>query len=183
MNQVSGLIFFPFLQSLPIHQILFVPCLFMSVWNFYFLSISLFLFSLSTSSSVSSLHSTSTSSNITTFSSSSSSSFFSSVEVQRSAFASLAHVIKTVHNLHLHVPTDKHGRNIILSSYVQFVFSAPEGPSNAAGFDVRHSTASRSRGSFHSDNDVSRRSSTSRQPVVTKSSKCVLFLLLSLFKV
>ena len=74
------------------------------------------------------------------------------VEVQRAAFSSLAHVIKTVHSLRL--PTDKHGRNVTLSSYVQYVFGAPEGPSNASAFDVRHSTASRSRSSVYEE-DVS----------------------------
>ena len=90
------------------------------------------------------------------------------VEVQRAAFSSLAHVIKTVHSLRL--PTDKHGRNVTLSSYVQYVFGAPEGPSNASAFDVRHSTASRSRSSVYEE-DVSRRSSTSRRPMVVKSSE------------
>lgn len=59
-----------------------------------------------------------------------------SVDIPGKAFETLADIVQRVSNLGL--PTDKHGRNLILASYIQYVFNAPQGqdattvPSNFA---------------------------------------------------
>lgn len=64
-----------------------------------------------------------------------------SVDIPSKAFEALAGIVQQVTNLGL--ATDKHGRNLILASYVQYVFNAPQSedattpPSN---FAIRTST-------------------------------------------
>lgn len=64
-----------------------------------------------------------------------------SVDIPSKAFEALADIVRRVSNLGL--PTDKHGRNLILASYIQYIFNAPQGqdattaPSN---FAIRTST-------------------------------------------
>ena len=48
-------------------------------------------------------------------------------QVQQSGFATLAHIAKRIQT-QLDLPYDKHGHNILLSSYLQHVFVAPMGP-------------------------------------------------------
>ena len=82
-------------------------------------------------------------------------------EVPRAAFSSLAHIVNRIHELKL--TRDKHNRDCILCSYVQYVFSGPQGPANSSSFDPRHVTALRSRSSFINEDDGMRRSSSLRQ--------------------
>lgn len=84
-----------------------------------------------------------------------------SAEVPRAAFSSLAHIVDRIHELKL--TRDKHNRDCILCSYVQYVFSGPQGPPNSSSFDPRHVTALRSRSSFINEEDGMRRSSSLRQ--------------------
>ena len=48
-----------------------------------------------------------------------------SVDILGKAFEALADIVQRVSNLGL--STDKHGRNLILASYIQYVFNAPQG--------------------------------------------------------
>ena len=66
----------------------------------------------------------------------------SPAEVPRAAFSSLAHIINRIHELKL--VKDKHGADAILSSYIQFVFSTPQGPGNTSAFDPRLTVKNRS---------------------------------------
>ena len=77
-------------------------------------------------------------------------------EVPRAAFSSLAHAISRVHDLKL--PNDKHSRNEILCSYVQYMFTAPEPHSNSAAFDAR-GTFYRTRGPSSGEDDLKRSAS------------------------
>ena len=69
-----------------------------------------------------------------------------SVNIPSKAFEALAGIVQRVSNLGL--PMDKHGRNLILASYVQYVFNVPQSqdattaPSN---FAVRTSTLTKGR--------------------------------------
>ena len=54
------------------------------------------------------------------------------------AFKAIAHIVKTVHDLWL--PTDKHNRNLILASYMQYVFAAPQSQYSSGSFEARTAT-------------------------------------------
>ena len=54
------------------------------------------------------------------------------------AFKAIAHIVKTVHDLWL--PADKHNRNLILASYMQYVFTAPQSQYSSGSFDARTAT-------------------------------------------
>lgn len=87
-------------------------------------------------------------------------------EVPRAAFGSLAHIINRMHELKM--PKDKHGRDVTLASYIQYVFSTPQGPSST-GFDARQPTNQRTSRLFSDDEIYPRRSSSLRQkPVVNR---------------
>lgn len=66
-----------------------------------------------------------------------------SAEVPGRAFEAMANIVRTVHSLPL--PQDKHGRSSILASYVQYVFSAPQGQHPAGAFDVKTATLTKGR--------------------------------------
>ena len=81
-------------------------------------------------------------------------------EVPRVAFSSLASIISNVHSLKL--ARDKHNRDIVLASFIQFVFISPTPPSNPLAFDPAYVTAQRS-GSFSLDDDpMNKRSASMR---------------------
>ena len=63
-----------------------------------------------------------------------------SVDVPSKGFEALAGIVQQISNLGL--STDKHGRNLILASYVQYVFDAPqsEAVSGSSGFESRTAT-------------------------------------------
>ena len=65
-----------------------------------------------------------------------------SIDVPSRAFEALASIILRVSRLDL--PTDKHGRNMILASYVQYVFDAPQG-SISTTFEAKTSTLTKGR--------------------------------------
>ena len=65
-----------------------------------------------------------------------------SIDVPSKAFEALASIIQRVSNLDL--PTDKHGRNLILASYVQYVFDAPQGMASSS-FEAKTSTLTKAR--------------------------------------
>uniref|UniRef100_A0A1X7SYM2 C2 DOCK-type domain-containing protein n=1 Tax=Amphimedon queenslandica TaxID=400682 RepID=A0A1X7SYM2_AMPQE len=84
----------------------------------------------------------------------------STPEVQRASFSSLASIISNVHSLKLQ--RDKHNRDIVLASFIQYVFVSPLPPSNLGLFDPAHVTAQRS-GSFSLDDDpMNKRSASMR---------------------
>ena len=58
------------------------------------------------------------------------------------AFKAIAHIVKTVHDLWL--PADKHNRNLILASYMQYVFTAPQSQYSSGSFDARTATLMKS---------------------------------------
>ena len=64
-------------------------------------------------------------------------------KVSRNAFEAMADIVQTVQSLDL--PCDKHERNIILSSYLQYVFNAPQGQHSAGAFDARTATLNKAR--------------------------------------
>ena len=101
-------------------------------------------------------------------------------EVPRVAFSSLASIISNVHSLKL--ARDKHNRDVVLASFIQFVFISPTPPSNPLAFDPALVTAQRS-GSFSLDDDpMNKRSASmrhSRHIVVQR--KLLLLLLLLLY--
>jgi hypothetical protein len=66
-----------------------------------------------------------------------------SAKVSSNAFEAMAHIIYTVQGLDL--PCDKHERNGILSSYLQFVFNAPQGQHSPGAFDSKTATLTKSR--------------------------------------
>ncbi len=61
-----------------------------------------------------------------------------SADVPSKAFEAMSCLVQRVQKLDL--PTDKHGRNGILSSYVQYVFSAPVPQHSPGAFDSRTAT-------------------------------------------
>lgn len=63
-----------------------------------------------------------------------------SFEISRMAFKRLGDIVNRVHNLDLQV--DKHGRNYLLSSYIQYVFSAPVAQCTAEAIDSNAVTQS-----------------------------------------
>ena len=65
-----------------------------------------------------------------------------SIDVPSKAFEALASIIQRISNLDL--STDKHGRNLILASYVQYVFDAPQGVA-APSFESKTSTLTKAR--------------------------------------
>ena len=65
-----------------------------------------------------------------------------SYDVPSKSFEALASIIQRVSNLDL--PTDKHGRNLILASYVQYVFDAPQGTVSAS-FEAKTATLTKGR--------------------------------------
>ena len=66
-----------------------------------------------------------------------------SAKVSRNAFEAMVTIVNTVQNLYL--PCDRHERNIILSSYLQYVFNAPQGQHSAGSFDSKTATLTKGR--------------------------------------
>jgi len=66
-----------------------------------------------------------------------------SAKVCGNAFEAMAHIVHTVQELDL--PTDKHDRNVILTSYLQYVFNAPQGQYSAGAFDSKTATLTKTR--------------------------------------
>ena len=60
------------------------------------------------------------------------------------------------------MPRDKHGRDSTLASYVQYVFTTPQGPGSSS-FDTRQTTNQRSSRLFSDDEIYPRRSASLRQ--------------------
>ena len=67
-----------------------------------------------------------------------------SIDVPSKAFEALAGIIQCVSKLDL--PTDKHGRNLILASYVQYVFDAPQSQAGAVSTAFEAKTATLTKG-------------------------------------
>lgn len=70
-----------------------------------------------------------------------------SFDIPSKSFEALASIVQRVSNLSL--PTDKHDRNLILASYVQYAFDAPQseaGSAVSATFEGRNATFTKSRG-------------------------------------
>ena len=70
-----------------------------------------------------------------------------SFDIPSKSFEALAGIIQRVSNLSL--PTDKHDRNLILASYVQYVFDAPQSQATSAMsaiFEGQNATTTQSRG-------------------------------------
>ncbi len=66
-----------------------------------------------------------------------------SAKVSNNAFEAMANIVQRVQSLDL--PRDKHDRNIILSSYLQYVFNAPQGIHSAGSFDAKSATLTKGR--------------------------------------
>ena len=66
-----------------------------------------------------------------------------SYDVPSKAFEALASIVQRVSSL-LDLPTDKHGRNLILASYVQYVFDAPQATVSAS-FEAKTATLTKGR--------------------------------------
>lgn len=66
-----------------------------------------------------------------------------SAKVSSAAFEAMANIVHTVQSLDL--PHDKHERNVILSSYLQYVFNAPQGQHSSGAFDTKTATLTKSR--------------------------------------
>lgn len=66
-----------------------------------------------------------------------------SAKVSSNAFEAMASIVHTVQSLYL--PVDKHERNGILSSYLQYVFNAPQGQHSAGAFDAKTATLTKIR--------------------------------------
>lgn len=66
-----------------------------------------------------------------------------SAKVASSSFDAMATIVLTVQNLNL--PCDKHERNVTLSSYLQYVFNAPQGQHSAGAFDSKTATLTKGR--------------------------------------
>ena len=69
-----------------------------------------------------------------------------SFDIPSKSFEALASIVQRVSNLSL--PTDKHDRNLILASYIQYVFDSPRsqaGSSVSATFEGRNATITKSR--------------------------------------
>jgi hypothetical protein len=70
-----------------------------------------------------------------------------SFDIPSKSFEALAGIVQRVSNLSL--PTDKHDRNLILASYVQYVFDVPQSRASSAvsaTFEGRNATITKSRG-------------------------------------
>lgn len=79
-----------------------------------------------------------------------------SAEVPGRAFEAIASIVHRVQQLNL--PMDKHNRNLILASYLQYVFSFPQAQHSAGAFDSKTATLSKH---GTSDDDPSQISQTS----------------------
>ena len=66
-----------------------------------------------------------------------------SAKVSSNSFEAMATIVNTVQNLNL--PCDKHERNVILASYLQYVFNAPQAQHSAGAFDARTATLTKGR--------------------------------------
>lgn len=66
-----------------------------------------------------------------------------SAKVSSYAFGAMANIVHTVQSLYL--PHDKHERNVILSSYLQYVFNSPQGQHSAGAFDSKTATLTKGR--------------------------------------
>lgn len=66
-----------------------------------------------------------------------------SAKVSALAFESMAHIVHTIQGLDL--ACDKHERNGILSSYLQYVFNAPHGQHSSGAFDSKTATLTKGR--------------------------------------
>lgn len=66
-----------------------------------------------------------------------------SAKVSSAAFGAMASIVHTVQTLDL--PCDKHERNGILSSYLQYVFNAPQGQHSPGAFDTKTATLTKGR--------------------------------------
>lgn len=66
-----------------------------------------------------------------------------SAKVSSNSFEALANIVHTVQNLDL--PCDKHERNSILSSYLQYVFNSPQGQHTSGAFDAKTATLTKVR--------------------------------------
>ena len=82
-----------------------------------------------------------------------------SADIPSKAFESMSSLVQRVQKLDL--PTDKHGRNGILSSYVQYVFSAPLAQHNPGAFDSRTATLKGRHGSTEGGDYMSSASAAS----------------------
>ena len=86
----------------------------------------------------------------------------------------MAHIINRVHELKL--PRDKHNRDIILASYVQYVFACPVSPTSSTNFDVHNAATLRS--NSVTEEDALKRSSSlkhgGRQVVIQCKHVCCL---------
>ena len=68
-----------------------------------------------------------------------------SAKVSGNAFEAMVHIVDTVQSLDLFY--DKHERNGILSSYLQFVFNSPQGQHSSGAFDSKTATLTKGRAS------------------------------------
>ena len=66
-----------------------------------------------------------------------------SAKVSSNAFEAMTSIVHTVQSLNLAI--DKHERNGILSSYLQYVFNAPQGQHSAGAFDAKTATLTKGR--------------------------------------
>lgn len=66
-----------------------------------------------------------------------------SAKVSSNSFEAMVNIIHTVQNLDL--PCDKHERNGILCSYLQYVFNAPQGQHSSGAFDAKTATLTKGR--------------------------------------
>ena len=82
-----------------------------------------------------------------------------SADIPGKAFEGMVGIVQRVQRLEL--PTDKHGRNSILSSYVQYVFAAPLAQYNPGAFDSRTATLKGRLGSAESGEFTSAASAAS----------------------
>lgn len=86
--------------------------------------------------------------------------------VSQKAFMALARTVHTVHSLGLSV--DKHGRNIILASFIQHVMQAPVGSFGPSARERRTTMLADARMVFEDDIEEKRRPSTMRGPASSK---------------
>jgi len=77
-----------------------------------------------------------------------------SADIPGKAFEGMCSIIQRIQRLDI-LPTDKHGRNGILSSYVQYVFTAPLSQYNPGAFDSRTSTLKGRSGSMETGDYLS----------------------------
>lgn len=74
-----------------------------------------------------------------------------SAKVSSNAFEAISNIVHTIQNLDL--LCDKHERNVILSSYMQYVFNAPQGQHSAGAFDSKTATLTKGRTSSMGSNE------------------------------